>query len=68
MARVEEGGWGFVDRREALGDFGGAGSFKIQYSRKSIASNHSSRLCEAKSHYFFPVIKLCRLYLHPTVS
>lgn len=23
MARVEEGGWGFVDRRKALGDFGG---------------------------------------------
>lgn len=57
--RAEEG-WGFVDRREALGKGKGTGrggmeEFQIQYSRKSIVSNHSSQLCEAEiafGHFF----------------
>lgn len=55
--RWDEGRMGFVDRREALGNGKrGNGEFQIQYSKKSIVSNHSSQLCEAEiafGHFFF---------------
>lgn len=75
--RAEEG-WGFVDRREALRKGNGKGGnreFQIQYSRKSIVSNHSSQLREAEiafGHFFFfflfSLVIFLLFYLHGALN